>query len=371
MLVRLLALLTTGRDVELPPVPEEPPSPGGYLYDDPRAVHDFRVTLDETAIDGLGRGQPEVHAYVEHLGQRHHVGLRLKGSSTYRDLDGKPSFKIDFGEWVPGGTLLGTRRLTLNSMVFDASMMRERISYTLHELAGVPAPRHAYARVWVNGEYYGVYSVVETLDEQWLERTHPTDDEGNLYDTTFNQTDLTGFQKGGFVLQEGDPLTAGADIDALIDHLDHEGIDATLDARFVRPEVLSMWAIDLATPNWDGYARNINNYLLYHAPLSDRWTFVPWSQDTAFRGDGGVWLNLIGRGVASCHANTRCDAELSAEVLRILDLWETHDLLGMAEETWTWLRPLCEADPRREKECDADDLFDKLRDRPNAVRESL
>jgi hypothetical protein len=370
MLLRLLALFAGGGGGPAP-APDLPPAPGGYLFDDPRAVHEFRIALDDAAVDGLGRGLPDVHAVVEHLGQRHVVGLRLKGSSTYRDLDGKPSFKIDFGEWLPGASLLGTRRLTLNAMVYDASMMRERMAYALYALAGVPAPRHAYARVWVNGDYYGVYSLVETLDEQWLERVHRNDDEGNLYDTTYNQTDLSGLQKGGFVLQEGDPLTAGADIDALIDHLDHSGIDATLTERFDRAEVLTAWAIDLATPNWDGYARNINNYLLYRAAVADRWTFVPWGQDTAFRGDGGVWLGLRGRGVVSCHGDTECRAELSAEILRVLDVWEANDLLGMAEDTWAWLGPLCEADPRRERDCDAEELFDKLRERPNAVRESL
>jgi hypothetical protein len=156
-----------------------------------------------------------------------------------------------------------------------------------------------------------------------------------------------------------------------LDYLDSNGIDATLTDRFDREKVLSMWAVDLVMPNWDGYARNINNYLLYHATVADRWTFVPWGQDTAFRGDGQVWIGLMGRGVVECHGDSTCNAELVAQIERVLTLWETEDLAGWAEETWTWLQPLCEADPRREKGCDPGEIIDKLYNRPAAVRGSL
>ena len=48
-------------------------------------------------------------------------------------------------------------------------MMRERISMLFYQRLGWPAPREAFARLWVNGEYAGLYSMVEDINEEFLE----------------------------------------------------------------------------------------------------------------------------------------------------------------------------------------------------------
>lgn len=370
LLVDLLLGLPPGL---LRPMPEETygpnEHPGAFLYKE-GSLHDFAFELSEEALDGLGRNEPDVHATLVYRGVRREVGFSLKGSSTYQDLDGKPSIKVDTNEWGGDRDLFGVRRLTLNSMVFDPTRMREHVAYRLYRAMGVPAPRHGYARVTINGEPYGLYGIVETLDERWLRRLFPGASDGNLYDSRFTWADLTGLGVGNFQLEEGDPATAYAELDALVQALDRGDVLDVLDTRFDREATLAMWAVDLAIANWDGYSRNTNNFLLYHATEAGRWHFVPWGQDTAFRGGGSLFAGVRGRMVTQCLGEGACRETLVAKVVEVLDVWEREDLLGYAQATWVAIAAACEADPR-DGSCDPDSLLDALEDRPASLRREL
>jgi hypothetical protein len=271
--------LDTGRET-----PVEPPEPL-FPFDDDELLQ-MSLDLPQGSVDGLEHNGPYVPGTLHVEGDSVSVGVRLKGSSTFDKLDKKPSLKIAFDAFTPHQRFMGLEHLTLNAMKYDKTMMREAVAYRVFADAGVPAPRHAYASLTINGQPYGVYSVIEALDDKWLKRVLPEDHDGNLYDTRFTDSDLTDLGVSSYELQEGDPATAGIDLQELVSDLDHGNILDVLDARFDSEEVLSYLAIDLATGNYDGYSRNTNNYLLYHAPLADRWYFVPWGQDTAFSGGG-------------------------------------------------------------------------------------
>ena len=96
------------------------------------------------------------------------VEVRLKGDASLRPIkDGKAAFKLKF---KAAEAFLGLRKMTLNNMVEDPSMTHETLS-----LRGVPRGRGAGAadrvrRVEVNGEDFGLYLNIETLDKVALER---------------------------------------------------------------------------------------------------------------------------------------------------------------------------------------------------------
>lgn len=352
------------------PEPGPCDGPGAFLYE-AGVVSEFAIEIGEEEMDELSRNGPDVRATLSYSGLTWEVGLKLKGSSTYQDFGGKPSIKIDMEAWVPDQKLLGVRRFTFNSMVFDPSMMREHAAYWLYAQVGAPAPRHGYARLTVNGEDYGLYGVVETLDEQWLRRLFPGRSEGNLYDSTYTNADLTGYGVGSFVLEEGDPAEPYEDLRTLVDEIDGADILEVLDERFDRDRVLGMLAVDIAVSAWDGYSRNTNNYLLYHALPGDRWYLVPWGQDTTFRGGGSLYAGVTGRLTSECLGHRECKAALEDRIVEVLDAWEGGDLLGYTQRTWAVIEEHCEDDPKRTLGCDADDLFDALADRPERIRDEL
>ena len=352
------------------PAPGPSDQPGAWLYEE-GSIHDFAFELTPDAVDLLGRDEPDVHARMTYMGVSWDVGFKLKGSSTYQDLGGKPSLKVDLEQWVDDQQVLGVRRFTLNAMTFDSTMLREHAAYRLYAAMGVPAPRHGWARVAINGKDYGLYGVIETLDEQWLRRNFPGDSEGNLYDSTYTYADLTGTGLPNYPLEEGKPLEPYADLKALVDDIDSMDILELLDTRFDREAVLAMWAVDIATPNWDGYSRNTNNYLLYHATVADRWYFVPWGQDTAFRGGGSLYAGVRGRLVTACLGDSACRAALEDKLVTVVDTWVGMDLAGYAEAAGQDIAADCASDPRRSGRCEPEKLIEALRERPEQVRAEL
>ena len=152
------------------------------------------------------------------------VGLRKKGligsSSTQR-----PSLKIKFNFVKKGGRYLGLDRLTLNNNIQDSSLVKQYLSYKLFRKAGLPAPRCNFARVFVNGQYLGVYTNVESVRKPFLKRVF-NEDKGDLYEGMINDF-REGFHKT-FEVKDG----AGKKMKSIrrvVEALDVEG-DEKIDA---------------------------------------------------------------------------------------------------------------------------------------------
>jgi spore coat protein CotH len=99
------------------------------------------------------------------------VGVRYKGNGTFlssRESLKRP-LKIDLNQFVKGQKLGGMSQLNLHNSVRDPSGMNEAIAYRLFRDGGVPAPRTAYARVYVtvpgihDRRYFGLYNLVEDV----------------------------------------------------------------------------------------------------------------------------------------------------------------------------------------------------------------
>jgi hypothetical protein len=204
----------------------------------------------------------------------------LKGAAgSFRDVDNKPSFTLNFDKHVKGQTFRGIERLSLNNSVQDQSYLNEKISREMFAQAGVPVPRASHATVVLNGRDLGLYVLTEAFNKQFLIQ-HFSSPDGNLYD-------------GGFLADITDALekSSGGNPDDRSDlkRLAAAAGESDLAARWSRlSEVLDLdrfvtyLALDVMICNWDGYALNRNNYRLYHDPESDKIVFMPHGLDQMF-----------------------------------------------------------------------------------------
>jgi hypothetical protein len=355
--------------------PVETDEDGDFLFGD--RTLDFEISLDDADIAALtAEPYEEVRADFTFQGQTWEVGLRLKGSRSFRGLDEKSAFKVDFQEWDAAGRFYGFKRLTLNNMIQDGGMSSEHVSYRLHGLVGHPAPRHGYARVTVNGTWYGLYGVVEGVDDDFLERHFPGDDEGNLYEGGYGGD----FQEGCAPLfeQKEGVDTSLADLEAVIDD-----VEASSPATF--PDVLAryfdvdalmgVWAVELVSSNADAYTTLGNNFFAYHAP-SGGWTMIPWGTDQAFTGEEPVIGALYGELAERCQDSPACLERLEERVRDVVSVWEQADLASWVDAETARIEDDCRADPRSEwGDYGCRDALAALRDwvraRPDAVRSEL
>jgi hypothetical protein len=359
---------------EAPPDHEDADDAGDVLYGD--EIVELHLAIDGVAMAELEEDtDDEVPVALTWEGQVwRKVGLQLKGSRSFRDLDDKAAFKIDFGQYAEGDTFRGVRHLTLNNMVQDGTMTREHTYYWLCRQLGIPAPRHGYARVFVNGELWGLYGIVETMDEDYVDATWPDDARGNLYEG--EGADLTWARDWYDVQYDGGGAPTGDDIAELVDALESAGPSqhlAVLDDRFDRERLFLFLANDAMTGNGDGYVYNHHNYLVYHAPEADRWHLSPWGTDQSFRYDidvhtGQAGKPVIGALLTECMADAACTAAYDAALSTVADTWDRVDAEAFARDTWDRIEADCDDDPRREDPCDPSPLFDFLRGRADAVR---
>lgn len=111
--------------------------------------------------------------------------IRPKGNTSLTSIASDPttdrySFKLEFDHYVDGQTCFGLDKLILNNNYTDATNMKEALIYDMHQYLGADASLYNYAKLSVNGEYWGVYLALEAVEDSFLLRNYGAQD-GELY----------------------------------------------------------------------------------------------------------------------------------------------------------------------------------------------
>jgi spore coat protein H len=239
-----------------------------------------------------------VHADMEFDGHLlRDVAVRYKGNGTYMESrnSAKRSLKLDLNKYVKGQKIAGVTRLNLHNNVTDASWMNEVLSHRLFRDAGVPAPRTAYAKVFVtvpgthDKEYFGLYSIVEDVDSHFAkDRFGSKDgaifkpvtrdlfsylgDDWSKYEHTYDpKTELSRGEQNR-VIDFSKLVTSGSDSEfsqRLVEYLDIE--------EFARFMSVTVWLSTL-----DSILMMGQNFYVYLHPETHKFEFVPWDLDHSF-----------------------------------------------------------------------------------------
>ena len=355
----------TDTDVNVPTVPDEPQGlvetvPDGLLTDqDPLfrddLVHQIRFTLSPASESAL-ESEPREYApaRIEIDGQEFEVEMRLKGSSTFSPLSGKPSIKVRVDQLVPGQEIYGHEGFNLHNQTADQSFMGEHLSYYVTRQAGLPSSQTGYAFVVINGIYKGLYGITQRKDQEWLD-TWYDDPTGSLYEGV--RTEMTDpvcpdpFVESWscWTLDHAGDTDSPADIPNLNSRLTNPpDMWTAVDSVFVMDDFINGLALEMVLGHWDSYSGNGNNTHIYHQTATDTWHLSPWSQDLAF--GRPVWGSCNSYGLSKgdyqfgdmgawCQGHPQCNQALDARAIEILDLIDTLDMGQRAQDTYALLQP--------------------------------
>jgi len=265
---------------------------------DPSVVHDLQIWINSRDLQQLRATYTENTYYqvdLEWRGMRvRSAGVRSRGNVS-RNPE-KPGLRLDFNRYVKHQRFLGLSSLVLDNLVQDPAFVRESVAMAMFARMGVAAPREAFARVFINGEYQGVYAMVEPVDTGFLART--TGDAGGY---VFDYEWLHPFQgeylgssldayKARFKPETnrtaGDVLLYAPihDLFAAINHepdtLWRETVERYLDV----PQFLTHVAVEEFLAEADGLMGNwaMHNFYLYRPSDSLRHQLFPWDRDSSF-----------------------------------------------------------------------------------------
>ena len=223
-------------DAGMPPEPTWP-KPCSDLYD-PETLPTFELTFTpEAFMDVQNDCSSNTRAYrpvqLTYDGVTVDAMVRIKGNWSWR-CD-KMQFVVSFNEVDKAGRFHGLRKLVFDAPFYDRTLLHERMAFSIFEQRGLPYSCVDNAKVYVNGEYYGLYANVERLDKEYVQR-HFEEDDGNLYE-------------GGSELKTNETVADTSRRDALFSATTVEEIEALVDLD----QAVAEWATEAMLPAMDNY----------------------------------------------------------------------------------------------------------------------
>jgi spore coat protein CotH len=245
----------------------------------------------------------------------YNVGVRYKGNSSlqsaYQSGNNKLSFKLDFDEFeddypdLANQRFYGFKQLNLNNNYDDASLMREKVGADLFRNFGLASAQTTFCVVYVDHgdgpQYYGVYTLVEEVDDTVLESQF-NDDNGNLYKPDGDAASFAAgtYDESELVKKSNEDENDYSDVEALYSIINSsdrttnvEQWKANLSSVFNVDGFLKWLAANTVMQNWDTYGKMTHNYFLYNNPADSKLTWIPWDNNEALQsGKSGGALSL-------------------------------------------------------------------------------
>jgi hypothetical protein len=225
------------------------------------------------------------------------IALELQGASSRKHK--KKSFDLKFSKAqplaeAPFGEPELLRRILLKGMAIDPTLIREALAFEAFARLGYTVPRVGFTNLRINGTYWGLYNLVEPINEDFLAR-HGFAEGGHLYKAVRTKQGRADFKPGrdlhtGFEDKSEQASDDWPDLTALATKLQrtplrHDAFLRDIDSTFPLAAYIDRMIWIAVTQNGDAVAQN---FYLYNSPVAglDAWTMFPWDSNVAF---GSHW----------------------------------------------------------------------------------
>ena len=265
----------------------------GDIFFSQAMVHDVYMTFTQTnywdslvaykPLDLYLRGDVTIDGVLYP-----NVGIKFKGNSSYSNPSNKKPFKIDLNEYVAGQDIDGIKKFNLNNGFKDPSFMREKVALDFYNQQGLAAPRCSYARVYLNGTYWGLYMFVEEANKTFLDDRFGNK-QGNMFKGDpmgdlkwINSTPSSYYTK--YELHTNETVNDWTDLVNLIDNINNSGTNFydSLEVALNTSTFIRHWAAMNLFVNLDSYIGSGHNYFIYHDTLSNKFEWVSWDANESF-----------------------------------------------------------------------------------------
>lgn len=252
-------------------------SGGEALFRDGK-IRTFRIEVPESGLRALKLGNKDYVRATLREGDTvlKEVGVRLKGHSTFQDIDRRPNFILKMNEFVSGQDYRGLGKLVLNNSAQDPGYVREIVAGEVFREAGIPAPMATPAKVELNGRDLGFYLLLEPINKGFLKREFGSA-AGNLYEGESRDIDRRLDQENGDDTSQRDLATLASTLKAP-KSVRMEMVRSILDVD----QFATFLALEMLTASVNGYTYLRNNYRIYHEPKSDKLVFLPHGLEATF-----------------------------------------------------------------------------------------
>jgi len=285
------------------------------VYDDSE-IAEIRISMDanyfqfmqtNTDIDSLHQCTIYFkNAFIDDTVSQ--IGIRLRGN-TSRDMC-KKSYKLSFNTFNNDGEFYSLEKMNLNSENNDPTLMRSKLSWDLYQDMEMKTSRAAHIEVYINDEYFGLYTSVEQIDDEFLEKNFD-DDTGNLWKclhpanlvyfgndpnlykymvegggtNSITPSPAVGESRRVYELKTNNDLDDYSKLANLIDVINNSS-DSLFFESLVEviniEDLLKYYTFDILTGSWDNLWYGWNNYYLYYQSSKEKFRVIPYDYDNTF-----------------------------------------------------------------------------------------
>lgn len=204
--------------------------------------------------------------------------IEVKGSFTRR-FD-KKSLLIKLAK---GKLWNGHRKISLNAMATDDSLMREWLAWDLIHALGMVAPKVNYTRLFINDKYIGLYLFIAWIDPK-LFAEYGLGDDGEFFhppdEYYCGDLSVQSMQKPKRCWRKLSPNNDDfSPLQRLVEGINSyssASFEAFHDTNFENESVINWMTVNTLMSNGDTYNKN---YFLYQNKNNFRWTVIPWDYD--------------------------------------------------------------------------------------------
>ena len=319
------------------PVPAPAPPPPWEPFFDDTVLHEIRLVINSRDWQSLQIHYLDNDYYPCDLSWRDQVvrsiGIRSRGTGSRSGV--KPGLRVDFDRYTTDQKFLGLKSFILRNQTQDASNLHERLSMLLFRRLGLPASREAHTRLFINNQYEGLYTIVESVDKTFLQETF-NENNGYLYkydypaDAQPYYFEDRGPDPAAYVPLPFKPETHETDprpefIVQLVQAINQTG-DAAFRTVIAEYLDLKKFVQHVAVENFvadnDGFLSDyggMNNYYFYRFQDKKLFTFIAWDKSEAFK--SGYKYSILHNITNGPHANQN---RLMTRALSYPDLYNAY-----------------------------------------------
>lgn len=290
-----------------------PPSAGGEAdpFFDDTVLHEVRLAINSKDWATLKENFQANDYYpcdFRWRGQAlRNVGIRSRGTGSRSGV--KPGLRVDFDRYKSNQQFLGLKSFVLRNNVQDETNLHERLSMLMFRRMGAHAPREAHTRLFVNEEYAGLFTIVESIDKTFLRRTVGTDS-GYLFEYDYPLDgppyyfEDRGADPSRYVPVPFKPETHEDDPRPEFIARWVQAVNQSSDATFRSQageyidfdQLFRHFAVEVFMGDYDGFIGNwgMNNFYAYRFDGQTRFVLFPWDKSEALRAEptSSIFHNL-------------------------------------------------------------------------------
>lgn len=288
----------------------DPLDPTAEFFDD-SVVHELKLWINSRDWDTLKTNFLSNAYYPADVQWKtttvRNVGIRSRGNGSRSGF--KPGLRVDIDRYSSTQKFLGLKSFVLRNNTQDPSQLHEFLSMMFFRRLGLVAPREAFARLFVNNVYSGLYTIVESVDKSFLTR-HYGENDGYLYDYDYPADaapfyfEDRGTNPATYVPLPFKPETHETNPrpEVIADMVRTINTSSTAIFRSAMAEFIDLAqfirhvATEVFLADQDGFLGNwgMNNFFMYRSDFSNQFKLIVWDKSQAFV-DGAaypIWHNI-------------------------------------------------------------------------------